>query len=274
MNGKQVVGIVGNGVVGGALGRALAAKGCEVRYWDAEKSKSTHRWTDAVLDPDVVFLCLPTPGDGHGTLDANAVEGALASISVTTTRNCRCYVIRSTVPVGTTRRLADKHDMTNVLVHSPEFLTERTAAADAANPAALMIGSPTGRVTPAQERLTSLYLRAFGPDRVTWGTSDETELAKLAQNAFFAVKVNFFNGLADLCRVRGLSYDGVRAMVTMDGRVGDLHTLVPGPDGLPGYGGKCLPKDAAEYGATLDRSSVMCRSLYEAVVENVVRRGR
>jgi UDPglucose 6-dehydrogenase len=227
-----------------------------------------------VLDPDVVFLCLPTPGDGYGTLDTNAVEGALASVACTRDRKCRCYVVKSTVPVGTTRRLAKNLNMEDVLVHSPEFLTERTADADAANPAALMIGSPTGRVTPAQERLTSLYLRAFGPDRVTWGTSDETELAKLAQNAFFAVKVNFFNNLADLCRVRGLSYDGVRSMVTMDGRVGDLHTLVPGPDGLPGCGGKCLPKDTAEYGATLEQASVPYLSLYETRSENAARRGR
>ena len=30
---------------------------------------------------------------------------------------------------------------------------------------------------------------------------------------------------------------------TSDSRIGDSHIDVPGPDGQPGFGGKCFPKD-------------------------------
>ena len=74
-------------------------------------------------------------------------------------------------------------------------------------------------------------------------SSDESELMKLALNAFFSTKVAYWNEVESYCRAAGIDYETVRAACVAEGRVGDLHTHVPGPDGQRGFGGKCLPKD-------------------------------
>ena len=55
--------------------------------------------------------------------------------------------------------------------------------------------------------------------------------------------MTYFNAVADYCRRLGAGYENVRKGVLLSGYINDTHTLVPGPDGKPGYGGKCFPKD-------------------------------
>ena len=71
---------------------------------------------------------------------------------------------------------------------------------------------------------------------------------KLITNGFFAVKVAFFNEVHNLCEASGMDWEDVRQMLLADGRIHPSHTKVPGPDGLTGFGGSCLPKDAAQLG--------------------------
>lgn len=241
------VGVVGAGVVGKAIARSYLGF-CEVRTYDVELLRATHSLPDA-LRCDVVFVCLPTPTDGGSNLcDTSAVEAFFKETRELFTVDERVpvlinLVLKSTVPVGFTRRMANLYNMPN-LVHSPEFLNSRTAYLDAAMPNNLIIG---GRTPACSEdgavALHSLYAARFPNVGVRCMAYEESELTKLAVNGFFAVKVAYWNEISRLCEGYEVRWDAVRAAALDDGRIHPSHTQVPGPDGKPGFGGACLPKD-------------------------------
>lgn len=237
------VGVIGGGVVGRATAGAFEAHCEEVRIFDTDPDRRTHDFISTVEDADLVFVCLPETRvrpffqnlKGAGDYDPETTN----------------WVIKSTVPVGTTKYIADHWGFKSV-VHSPEFLTARTALEDAKNPRLLVVGSPWKEPTPksgvqcvdpASRMVLSLYNEVWPDLDCAYLTSDESEAMKLAMNSFFAVKVAFFNELYQFCHRAGLNYEEVREALVAEGRVGDLHTHVPGPDGQFGYGGRCLPKD-------------------------------
>lgn len=231
------LGIVGGGVVGSALARSYLEHVDEVRVYDVLAERRTHSLDD-VFACDLVFVCLPTPQNADGSCDTNALN----KFFLTALRDCR-YVIRSTVPIGYTAKVARAGF--NV-VHSPEFLTARCAYADACMPARHIIGYP-GAVDMETCPLYQLYSRRFPGGNILGMFSDASEAVKLIQNSFFAVKVAFFNEAFSLCNKLGIDYGTVRAGILADGRIASNHTMVPGPDGKRGFGGTCLPKDLASY---------------------------
>jgi UDPglucose 6-dehydrogenase len=234
------VGIVGAGVVGGATARAFLEH-AEVRVYDALPERRTHPLFE-VLASDVIFICLPTPQSEDGlACDLSAVEAFFASVKGSRAN----FVLRSTVPIGTTRRLREKYGLTG-LVHSPEFLTARTAVVDAQLPARNIVGGVPGPGGCAcEELLEGLYRRRFPGVPVLRMTSDESEFVKLGLNGFFTTKVVYFTHLYLLARQLGLDWDRVIGGVLSDGRVAHAHARVPGGENRIGAGGNCLPKDLA-----------------------------
>jgi UDPglucose 6-dehydrogenase len=243
-----VIGIIGGGVVGQATARCYLEHVKEVRVWDKEPTRRTHAMVD-LLNADLIFVCVPETQLEDVMLDFKSccAFGSPCDFNI---------VIKSTCPIGTTRRLAKQYKLAN-LVHSPEFLTTRCAMIDAQMPARNIIGnpalqrfaeSPTGItssetynccVTVYHELLTARF-----PGVLThYMTSDESEAVKLMTNAFFATKVTFFNEMNLLCAKMGLEWETVLAGILSDGRIAHAHTKVPGPDGRYGFGGACLAKD-------------------------------
>jgi UDPglucose 6-dehydrogenase len=167
------------------------------------------------------------------------------------------------------------------ILHSPEFLTQRCAHVDFQCPARNIIGVPGWpHVTPAMESvalaLGTLYRTRFPGVPCLLMQSDESELVKLAQNAFFATKVAFFNLVYELAQAKGLSFENVRAGMLSDGRIAHAHTAVPGPSGELGFGGACLPKDTANLETLLREAQQWhAAGLLEAVLEfNALQRAK
>ena len=123
------IGIIGNGVVGHATARVWMEH-TEVRIHDKERAKSQFILL-STIDTDLVFVCLPE----------RELDGFFDSLQENPEFRNQNYVIKSTVPVGTTRQLLKKYKLINVC-HSPEFLTQRCAVADAFVPSRNIIGSP------------------------------------------------------------------------------------------------------------------------------------
>lgn len=246
------IGIVGNGVVGHATARCFM-ENHEVRVSDIRREKSTHSITE-VLECDIVFVCLPSPmKENYGGCNTYAIESFFSDCYIN--YHDVNFVLKSTVPVGFTRRMAKKYQLKN-LVHSPEFLTARCAVTDAQLPARNIIGHPYGtgvRHTGEVEisggsvdcftKLRDLYKSRFKGIPVLEMPSNESELVKLAQNSFFATKIAFFNELRSYSDKLGLNWQSVLEGILSDGRIAHSHTQVPGPDGKRGFGGSCLPKD-------------------------------
>lgn len=242
------LGVVGGGVVGRATARAFIEHVDEVRVWDIVKERCSTPSILHTLESDLIFVCLPTPQKKDSLeCDTSIVEGFFAVLAECNLH--RNYVLRSTVPIGTTKRLSKTYNLPN-LVHSPEFLTARCSVTDAHLPSRNIVGynylpEPDGRACGCQAVLGNLYLSRFPAVPIHYMTSDESEAVKLFQNGFFATKIAYWNEVNALATKLGLDWDRVMEGILSDGRIAHSHTQVPGPDGKYGFGGSCLPKDVA-----------------------------
>ena len=242
------IGVVGGGVVGNATAQAFLNYVEEIRIHDTLPERSTHPLPD-VLACEIIFVCLPTPQQEKSLrCDLSFIDGFFGSLS--DQQKAANFVLRSTVPVGTTRRLSKQYGLPN-LIHSPEFLTARTAVEDAKNPARNIIGVTGHWEDEPAQTLASLYRLAFGKTPLFVLTTEESELCKLVQNAFSAVKISFFNEIRVYADKVGADWDMLREALLAGGWINPMHTQVPGPDGKYGYGGACLPKDLSNLIACL-----------------------
>lgn len=233
------IGIIGGGTVGRATARCYQEHVKEVRVYDCLQARATHQFFEVVPCSDIIFICLPG-SEVDPFFSAMSGAGDYDPMTIN-------WVLKSTVPIGTTRALSDKYKLNNI-VHSPEFLTERCAMTDIQMPAMNVIGR-IQRGTMWVERsvcgvqLQMLYGSRFPGISVFDMTSEESEALKLFLNGFFAVKVAYFNEICTLAESLDLDWGLIRAGMLADGRIAQSHTQVPGPDGEFGFGGKCLPKD-------------------------------
>ncbi len=234
------IGIIGNGVVGSATAKCFEDKH-EVRIYDLDPKLCTGHKILEVIGCDLVFVCLPTPqAIGCLDCDTDCVEHFFQEMASDGRERSANFVLRSTVPVGFTKRMAEKYKLRN-LVHSPEFLTARTAVEDAKHPKRNVIGSKEG--ADQGSILDNLYRSTFPGIPTYHMTPDESEFVKLMQNAFSAVKIAFFNEMREFSDVKGMDWERMLRALLAGGWINPQHTSVPGPDGKSGYGGSCLPKD-------------------------------
>lgn len=261
------IGIIGNGVVGNATARCFMEY-AEVQVWDCFTAKCTHNLSDTLFC-DIAFICLP-----EDQLDGFFSGMFQVSPAMQVGRSEANLVIKSTCPIGTTRKLAEKYGLKN-LVHSPEFLTARCAVTDAQLPARNIIGfSSDWQATKTGHPLEALYANRFPGVKTFLMASDESEAVKLFQNSFFAVKVAFFNEINELAEKLGLDWETVRAAMLADGRIAHSHTQVPGPDGKYGFGGTCLPKDLNQLREAFVDNDMYSSVLSAAAIRNQKDRDR
>ncbi len=224
------VGIVGVGMVGGAMQRYFQKKGVEPFVYDKGRDLGS---VEDVNKADVVFICVPTPfkKDGDG-FDLSFVEEACSYLE-----GLKIIVIKSTVVPGTTEYFQKKYPRHKFLFN-PEFLTEMTADQDMNYPDRQIIGFTEESYTVSKDVMELLPLAPY--EKIMPAT--EAEIVKYFGNNWFAVKVIFANQMYDLCKKLGLDYDRVREAAAVDKRIGPSH-LTAVHKGYRGYGGKCLPKD-------------------------------
>lgn len=249
------IGVVGGGVVGQATARTYMEQH-EVRVCDVHRERSTHNLLETIDGADICFVCLPSPQKvGSLVCDMSVIDRFFSFQGWNRETQDKLrevnWVLRSTVPIGTTRRLSMEHNLPHI-VHSPEFLTARCANTDAQIPARNIIGDLDERKR-CGDKLWALYHGRFPGVAIHSMTSDESEAVKLFQNGFFAVKVAYFNEINQLAARLGLDWERVRAGMLSDGRIAHSHTQVPGPDGQYGFGGSCLPKDLANLVTHIDQ---------------------
>ncbi|MBA3919545.1 MAG: UDP-glucose 6-dehydrogenase [Gemmatimonas sp.] len=223
---------------------------------------------EAVAESDVVFLAVGTPnrrGDGHA--DLRYIEDAAAQVARALS-GYTVIVTKSTVPVGTGRRVADivrevlRESNSSAqfdVASNPEFLREGSAIGDFMRPDRVVIGCESER---AQAVLRELYRPLYLTETPIVMTGLETaELTKYAANAFLATKITFINEMADLCEKLGADVQDVARGMGLDGRIGRkfLHAG-------PGYGGSCFPKDTLALTRTAQEVGAPVR-LVETVVQ-------
>lgn len=273
------LGIIGGGTVGQATARAFIEHVEEVVIYDKDPLRCTGGDKTVVSDCDLIFLCLPTPQKPNSLeCDTSALHEELAHFDTNYDQlRQRNLVIKSTVPIGTTRALSKQYNLPS-LIHSPEFLTARCAVTDAQIPARNIVGYPTrcdeAVYNACGVKLINLYKSRWPHVPIFAMSSDESEAVKLFQNSFFAVKVAFFNEMYTLSEKLGLDWRVVIDGILADGRIAPSHTKVPGSDLLFGFGGTCLPKDLANIIHTLNTNDLSAHVTSAAYNRNLVDRER
>jgi UDPglucose 6-dehydrogenase len=215
---------------------------------DAGRLRFTTSYTEVADFGDVHFLCVGTPQSADGSADMRYVDAVVDALSPHLTR--RCLVVgKSTVPVGTARRIAARiRELAPAageveLAWNPEFLREGHAVQDSLSPDRLVFG--VSSAWPA-ERLRDVYAVPLANGVPGLVMDLETaELVKVAANSFLATKISFINAMAEICETAGADVTRLAVALAHDERIGGQF-LAPGL----GFGGGCLPKDIRAFRAT------------------------
>lgn len=228
---KKIVGIIGNGFVGESQAFAFSPTN-EIRIYDVDPLKSTHT-KEETHQSDFIFVCVPTPMDMGGKQDLSYIERVFEEA-----KEGPIYIIKSTVLPGTTEMVQRQYPHLNI-IFSPEFLTERTAKLDMLTQARVIFGGDE----VLTKRVEELFSGRFMNRHFIHTDSKTAEFIKYMNNTFFATKVSIMNEYYRLAQLVGVNWDDALYGFASDGRVGDSHLHVPGPDGKVGFGGTCFPKD-------------------------------
>ena len=228
----QRIGFIGQGWIGKNYADCFEARGFDVVRYSLEEPYLGNR--QRIKDCGIVFVAVPTPTTPTG-FDYSPVVSALENAGPGSTA-----VIKSTILPGTTEKLQGLFP--DILVmHSPEFLVEKTAAYDAANPSRNIVGIPQDNPQYRARAAEVLSVLPKAPFELICAAR-EAELIKYGANAFLYLKVVYANILHDLARCLGCDYARVRDMVAADARIGPSHLQIA-DDGERGAGGHCFIKD-------------------------------
>jgi UDPglucose 6-dehydrogenase len=202
--------------------------------------------TAAVKNARLMFIAVGTPQSASGDADLSAIWGVGDEICKHLKAvppgapGSRVVVVKSTVPVGTNRKLYERMKAAGCahldVASNPEFLKEGAAVADFMKPDRVVVGVRRPEVAEVLRELYAPFLRTENPFLVM--SPESAEMTKYAANAMLATKISYINEMANLCDRLGADINDVRRGIGHDARIG-FQFLFPGP----GYGGSCFPKD-------------------------------
>lgn len=263
--------VIGTGHLGTTFAASMASLGCEVLCVDTDARKIKQlaagqppifepglaglvrrgleagrlrfctSYPDAAAFADIHFICTGTPLQAASDrADLSQVRGAVQALMPWLDRARPGLIVgRSTVPVGTARRLAEKLTDASVnaeIAWNPEFLREGTAVTDSLNPDRIVVGVTSRWAEDLMRQVYDPLLRDGAPFVVT--TLETAELAKVAANAFLATKVSFINAMAEMCETVDADVNTLAKIIGGDPRIGSSFLRA----GI-GFGGGCLSKD-------------------------------
>jgi UDPglucose 6-dehydrogenase len=194
---------------------------------------------------DVHFLAVGTPQNKRDSgADVSYVDAAIDALCPRLNRPT-LVVGKSTVPVGTAQRLAERaRRIAPVgdgveLAWNPEFLREGFAVQDTLHPDRIVVGVESRHDARSAETLRDLYAPLLDDSIPFLITNLATaELVKVAANAFLATKISFINAIGDVCEATSADITEVADAIGYDERIGRRFLNA----GL-GFGGGCLSKD-------------------------------
>ncbi len=259
------IGFIGQGWIGRHYADDFEARGYAVVRYGLEAPYTENK--DAIATCDIVFIAVPTPTTEKG-FDASIVKNVLPLVG-----KGKIAIIKSTIIPGTTEALQSEFPEIFVL-HSPEFLVEKTAAYDAAHPNRNIVGIPHDTEEYRDKARMVIGILPTSPYTSIMRARD-AEFVKYAGNCFLFTKVMFMNLLYDLVSNTGGDWQRIKDALVHDPRIGESHTE-PLHAGGRGAGGHCFIKDfeafremyAAQVGDT--RGTELLRTLAEKNIELLV----
>ena len=232
------------------------------RNYNAGRLKFTNSLVSCLDDVEVVFSAVGTPPDEDGSADLRYVLEVARTIGRSMNKSI-LVVTKSTVPVGTARKVRDviqeeldkrQVDLDFDVASNPEFLKEGDAVNDFMKPDRVVVGVESERARMIMERLYKPFM--MNNYRLIFTDVPSAEMIKYAANAMLATRISFMNDIANLCELVGANVDMVRKGIGTDSRIGSKF-LYPGC----GYGGSCFPKDVKALIRTAEKNGYPMRVL-------------
>lgn len=278
--------VIGCGTIGAAIGVALASKGMHIGLYDRDPRRraALSGAASAFAEPDMAqamreataakrlrvldvlrprrlsahyVVCTPTPVDEVGEFDPRALEAAIGEILDVAQSNDAIF-IRSTVPIGATRRLAEQANVRGLDLRFASTIDRSIEGRSFADQFSVpqIIGG-------VDERAAARAAALFAPlgQVIDLGSAEAAEAAKLFSNAWRATLFAASNAMAMACKSHGLDLHAILAGANQD--YPRFSPPRPGP-----VGGPCLLKDVVllassvpEDAATLLRGVINSKSL-------------
>jgi len=233
MEKRLKIGFIGQGFIGKNYADDFEERGYQIVRYDIESYKDNK---NKIKECDITLIAVPTPTTPNG-FDSSIIDNVLSLIG-----DNKIAVIKSTIKLGETKKLQKKHTSI-IIMHSPEFLTEKTAAQDARKPDRNIVGITdiNNKELYKKAELVMSTLPNSPYNLIT--QAENAELIKYGGNCWFYIKVVFMNMFYDLIKTnKKLDFEIIKEGLAADPRIGSTHLDVSHQGGR-GAGGHCFIKD-------------------------------
>ncbi len=234
MQKKPLIGFIGQGYIGKNYADDFERRGFKVVRYALEAPYRGNK--DRIKECDIVFIAVPTPTTPKG-FDGGIVKSAIALVG-----RGKTAVIKSTILPGTTKGFQKAYPG-KIVLYSPEFLSEATAARDASHPFSNIVGLPRRTATHTHAARQVLRILPKAPFTLVC-TSTEAEIIKYTHNTSGYVQIILFNMLYDLAQGLGENWKNIHQAIAADPLVCNRYARPIHKSGR-GAGGHCFIKDFA-----------------------------